>query len=210
MDYCGRAQNAAEKSSEASAREKLELVLMQLAADKYSDKDYNKDGYIDKTLTENGMQVTDDDIVIVDNWKFEIDRETLQIVDSYGKEVESQEIRIRTAEELVAFREKVNNGETFEGKTIKLMNDIDLKLSNVCGEGIGNWIPIGDYASDENLYFGGTFDGNNHTINNLYVNDSSKGYQGLFGNVKNGEIRNLNVNGNVTGKNVCGRNSRNY
>ena len=109
MDYCGRAQNAAEKNSEASAREKLELVLMQLAVDKYSDKEYNKDEYVDKRLTENDMQVVDGDIVIVDGWKFKIDRETLKIIDSYGKGTESQEIQIES---------KVEYNETYTQATI--------------------------------------------------------------------------------------------
>ncbi len=100
MDYCGRAQNAAEKSSEASAREKLELVLMQLAADKYSDKDYNQDEYIDKKLAENDMQVAEGDIVIVDDWQFEIDRNVPQIVMGLGKGQLNKEIKIELSQEV--------------------------------------------------------------------------------------------------------------
>ncbi len=284
MDYCGRAQQAKNKTEEAQAREKLELVLLDLQTDKAVDSTYNENEYIDKKIKENGMIVSGD-IVFVDGYQFQIDRNvpkigvsigkgeedsqikidmtsttssdfikaTIHIEITYEKEIAtiifdgenieipekkdgkyviekevynngtysviaknsedkyniasvvitdiSEDINIYTAEDLVAFRNKVNSGATFDGKTIKLMQDID--LSQICSQGIESWIPIGDYASNDKLYFGGTFDGNNHAINNLYINDSNKGYQGLFGNVKNGEICNLNVNGNVTGKEIC-------
>ncbi len=99
MDCFGRANNAAEKNNEATAREKLELVLMQLVSDKYTDKSYNPNEYVDNRLSENGMLVADENIVIVDSWKFEIDREKLQIVNSFGKGTESQEIQIESSVE---------------------------------------------------------------------------------------------------------------
>lgn len=45
----------------------------------------------------------------------------------------------------------------------KLMNDID--VSSVCGSGIGNFVDTGDGLL---ITFSGTFDGNNHTISNIY------------------------------------------
>ena len=89
--------------------------------------------------------------------------------------------KISTVEEFVAFRDSVNAGTT--NIDAKLMADID--LSSVCGEGIGSWTPIEGFA--------GTFDGNGHTISNLYVaNDTDDA--ALFGTTAAGSIiKNLGV-----------------
>ncbi len=55
------------------------------------------------------------------------------------------------------------------------------------------WTPIGYSNSDaDHGYFMGTFDGNGHTITGLYIS-SSDDYQGLFGVIRNGTVKNLNV-----------------
>lgn len=64
------------------------------------------------------------------------------------------------------------------------MNNID--LSTVCGEGKGNWTPIakyGIYKFNGEYHFDGVFDGNGHTISNLYINDKNGSNLGLFGYV---------------------------
>lgn len=82
--------------------------------------------------------------------------------------------------DLEYFRDDVNAGEEynndFEGITIYLMADID--LSSVCSPTLGSWDPIGN---DINLFMGGTFDGQYHTISNLYINTSEHQFVGLFG-----------------------------
>lgn len=96
---------------------------------------------------------------------------------------------ITTAEELKWYANYVNgeSGDDVVHSTAcaKLMNDID--LSTVCGEGIGNWTPIAKYdiykEGGENK-FDGVFDGNGHTISNLYINDKNGSYYGLFGRIK--------------------------
>lgn len=88
--------------------------------------------------------------------------------------VEKSTETIKTPEELVDFRDKVNSGLSYEGKTINLGANID--LSGVCGENIGNWTPIGNPST---TYFRGTFDGNYYTISNIYIN-TTKSRQGLF------------------------------
>ncbi len=106
--------------------------------------------------------------------------------------------RIRTAEELQQLAKEVNEGNTFKGWTIILMNDID--LSSVCGEESGqSWTPIG---TDEEHYFQGTFDGNNKEISNLWIGndieDDFKGTSiGLFGFAKKCEIKNLKISGEI-------------
>ena len=86
-----------------------------------------------------------------------------------------------TAEGLNTLRDLVNAGTAFNGKTIRLTEDVD--LNNV------EWTPIGNSANK----FQGTFDGNNKTISNLVIT-GNKSDVGLFGMTTNGEIKNLTVN----------------
>lgn len=79
----------------------------------------------------------------------------------------------------------------------------DLDLSS-----IANFTPISNITNQ----FTGTFDGQNHTIHNLTINNNATSHQGLFGYVVGGsasEIRNLrlnraNVRGNAQSGSVIG------
>lgn len=79
------AQQANLQTKQQQAREKLELVLLDLQADKLIDSTYNETEYINKKIRENGM-VVDDDIVIVDDYRFQLDRSVPKIGISLGKE----------------------------------------------------------------------------------------------------------------------------
>lgn len=80
----------------------------------------------------------------------------------------------------------------FAGKTITLMTDIDLGANGASGL---EWPMIGDDADNP---FRGTFNGNNHTINNVLVDNNYDGaihydrVAGIFG-YNGGTIRNLTV-----------------
>ena len=107
-----------------------------------------------------------------------------------GEKIEPEFETVSTAQALKDMAHIVNDmGETFEGKTVTQQNDID--LSTVCSETLGNWIPIGDYGTNTNLYFAGTFEGNGNTISNLYINASENDYQGLFGYTNHATVSNL-------------------
>ena len=77
----------------------------------------------------------------------------------------------------------------------------DIDLSEFChaanaSENINqkSWEPIGNYTK----IYKGTFDGNNKTITNLYINDFQEN-MGLFGYISQSTIKNLTfVNANVT------------
>ena len=86
--------------------------------------------------------------------------------------------QIRTAADLKAFADKVNNnGETTACAV--LMGDVNLNGSE--------WTPIGN----NNKPYTGTFDGNNKTISELSI-DSNARYAGLFGRIDyNGTVKNL-------------------
>ena len=95
-------------------------------------------------------------------------------------------IYITTAQQLKQLADEVNAGDSKSGKTVLLMNDIDLSV-------YPNWSPIGTLNmnwSDVSRPFSGVFDGQNHTISNLTCTSNTNGYAGLFGNF-DGTVQNL-------------------
>ncbi|MBR2053429.1 MAG: hypothetical protein IJ968_00890, partial [Clostridia bacterium] len=109
---------------------------------------------------------------------------------------------LTTAEQLAGFGKLVDEGNTFEGKTVKL--GVDMCLGG-CDD------PSHKYTEDEepvsfdpigygyNVVFNGTFDGQNHTINNMYQNGWALGLDysteggGLFASVVDATIMNLTI-----------------
>lgn len=111
-------------------------------------------------------------------------------IDTSWYDANETEFKINTAAQLAGLAALVNfagdDFDDFSGKTIKLTADIEL--------GNRAWTPIGD----DGWIFGGTFDGQGHTIGGLYINNSSQN-QGLFGYVdKSAIVQNLIVTGSVT------------
>ena len=117
-------------------------------------------------------------------------------------EVDSPYI-ITTAEELKWFRDEVNHGR--KNICAKIADNVEvIDMSTVCHAADKSqnleevsWEPIGNTT---NKYMG-TFDGNNKTITNLYINANQE-YSGLFGYTFISTIKNLTfVNANVTNTN---------
>ena len=99
---------------------------------------------------------------------------------------------INTAGQLAQLAYLVNNGSTFEDKTITLTENINLAEHY--------WTPIGNGDKD----FRGTFEGGNKTINNLTINTTAQ-YQGLFGSLASAFVRNVNLVGcNITAGSITG------
>ena len=77
----------------------------------------------------------------------------------------------------------------FDGKTVKLLNNINLQNNE--------WIPIGDDRSQRTEWHG-VFDGQGYTVKNIKITkktdreDDNKSSYGLFGNVK-GTVKNVIV-----------------
>ena len=101
---------------------------------------------------------------------------------------------ISTAAQLAGLAKLVNDGTAeFSGKTIKLVEDIDLDNRE--------WTPIGNENENWDGYaFKGAFDGDGHTIRNLNVPDTA--LPGLFGRIT-GVIQNLIVLGEVHAGNIA-------
>ena len=113
-------------------------------------------------------------------------------------------IKISSVEDLKAFRDNVNSGNSYEGKYVYLANNITLDSSE-------QWEPIGVYQQDStnpddetNIPFKGIFDGCFNTISGIYTNSSLKN-RGLFGFINEATIKNLGiVNGNIQGTSRTG------
>ena len=107
-------------------------------------------------------------------------------------EDENGNVTISTAEGLFYFAKKVNAGNNFAGKTVTLANNIDLNNEK--------WTPIGIYGTQA-TWFKGTFDGQNHAVTGLKVEESRKSGVGFFSKVYTGTIKNLTVEGSVSTSN---------
>ena len=103
---------------------------------------------------------------------------------------------IYTIEDLERLDKIVESGNMLEGVTVKLMNDIDLaELGTVNGEPV-SFSPIGGNS----LYFKGTFDGQGHTIKNMYQSGWALGFDwynygtiGLFAYLWNATVKDLTI-----------------
>ena len=104
-----------------------------------------------------------------------------------GNAVWGQEtITINTAKELREFAKEVNEN-TDEDASWNVVLGTNINLEN------NAWTPIKNFK--------GTFDGGNHTISGLYI-ENIKDYAGLFGKVDDCSIKNLTVQGEI--KNCTG------
>lgn len=127
------------------------------------------------------------------------------ITDLAGEGTEESPYLIETLAELKWFRDTVNTytqdgSNQFKGKYIKLTADIDL-----FGE---NWTPIGTNSVGDHMAFLGIFDGDGHTISNLYINADGD-HLGFFARtsgsgdgsqavVKNVTFNNVDVSSSIT------------
>ena len=99
---------------------------------------------------------------------------------------------ISSYNDLTAFANAVNGGNTFAGKNIKLADNFDMG-ANALTTSIGS----------SSHHFKGTFDGNGKTIK-LNINMPINFYVGLFGYADGATIRNVTVTGTVTGNTDVG------
>ena len=106
---------------------------------------------------------------------------------------------IDSVEDMYAFSDSVNSGNTYSGKTIKIRNDLDFKgyseKKNVCGLS-STFEPIGN----NNHPFSGKIDGNIKYIKNLTIDKAGSDNVGIFGYVTtNASFVGLNLE-NITVK----------
>ncbi|MCM1364536.1 MAG: bacterial Ig-like domain-containing protein, partial [Faecalibacterium sp.] len=123
-----------------------------------------------------------------------VENDTIVSVSDAAEQQNVPDEIITTYEQLKTFADKVNNGDTYEGKLVRL--DVNIEL----GGEANPWMAIGQpYKSKEEPEkpFKGTFDGNYHVISGLYINASTT-QQGLFGIIGNGgTVKNVSVKGQI-------------
>lgn len=116
-----------------------------------------------------------------------------------GTGTEDDPFLIENTQQLAYLAYRVNNGFGANenhvvgvGEYYKLMVDVNLN-----GSESFQWVPIGYWNNGADCYsFGGRFDGNNHLIQNLFINSGADRI-GLFGFVSCSSITNIDVIGNV-------------
>lgn len=103
---------------------------------------------------------------------------------------------LNTAEQLAGFAKLVDDGNTFEGKTIKLTTDVNLYALDADVKRI-NFNPIGHSSNGKS--FNGVFDGQGHTISNLYEQNDLGAWQyegeyyGLFAYTNGAIIKDVTI-----------------
>ena len=143
--------------------------------------------------------------------------EFLEIIsDDTWYDATKTELAIEDVADFAAFIEAANSVDNFEGKTLKLTGDIDLYFKDITELADGDptsFRPIGDAQYGAKNPFKGTFDGQGHTIKNLYQNGWDLGYHwdnygsyGLFGTLENATVKNVVIEGSesyIEGGNVA-------
>ena len=202
-----QAQNAKDKTEQASEAEKIQLAVMAtsmdnngyteiLDTDSFKQELQNQFGSEEVNVTPNGDGSF---IVTVNDRKYYVnDDKTVISNDNI--------IEIGTKEELEAFRDDVNSGNSYEGKVVLLTSDITLSEE---------WEPIGFMDKDtdaknpetgDNKPFKGIFDGGNHIIKNLNMSSTDNRFNSLFAFVVDGTIRNITIgeNSEISGSSGAG------
>ncbi|MBR6660541.1 MAG: hypothetical protein IKL26_01600 [Bacteroidales bacterium] len=139
--------------------------------------------------------VYDGDINVEDNWS-----------DGYTYEETTGTYHVYTAEGMIAVAALVGADTLgFEGKTILLENDIDLKGVKTMGSSFAPIGSTGERDGSNKLIcdpFKGTFDGQDHAIKNLYQSGWDMGYEwgqygslGLFAELEGATVKNLVIEG---------------
>ena len=191
-----QATNAKNKTEVAQEKEKIQLAV---SASQMKDNDMK---ITKEDLEYELQQQFNDNFNLIDNRDDSFlvtinNSERMYYINEDGKVIDNSNIlKITTAKELEDFRNEVNNGNSFIDKAVLLMNDIILE---------NDWTPIG-YINDESIVkFNGDFNGLNHKINNLNVNNPQKLYQGLFANTgSSAKVNSVVVTGSVTGGKYVG------
>ena len=188
----------------------------QSAVDKYNDSIKREDDMLAEAESITGGNSSGGDTPVAPPGATDSEDEDIGFS---GAGTEAAPYLIESIEDLVQFSKDVESGEDFSGQVVKLAQDLDfnnpdsyinphrkdmarddedieLMTEMTTGEG---FFPIGIIDDNDNWYgFAGTFDGQGHTIYNLYQNKEVD-YLGLFGLVNNGSVNNVSVTGTIKG-----------
>ncbi len=224
MEYFGRAKTATEATNIASAKEEIELeILNEILRANTENNEFNYDNvWNELRKKDNNMTVTpnateNNYTVVYKEYNFLVDNQVVTHIGGQPRPNQTsseltplgevtidgttynESYEIWNKKQLENLRDRVNNGEDFVNCIFWQKVDINLNSTD--------WVPIG---KSESTMFSGRYNGENHIIKELNINTSNVA-QGLFGEVcgyteqQYAMIENLTVEGNVTGSyNVAG------
>ena len=111
---------------------------------------------------------------------------------------------IYDANDLLGFAKLAADGNSFSGKTVKLMADINLNPDWNADVTVGSKVifPVLPVNTWPNIAsFGGTLDGNGYTLSGLYktmtVSGNKGAYGGLFNTLAGGTVKNLRISNSL-------------
>lgn len=224
MEYYGRAKTATEQTKITNAKEEIELEIIaeRLRANSENDEFnyeniWNELGKKDNNLKTEKIDIPNGYNVFYKGYNFFVDDKEVTHIDN-KTDISSNELiplgpktvdginyiqsyEIWNKAQLESFRDRVNAGETFEDCIFWQKANINLNNED--------WEPVGygKPTTDQDKYFSGRYNGENHTITGININNN-KMYQALFGDIcgnsaeKKVIIENLTVEGNVTGGHI--------
>lgn len=130
--------------------------------------------------------------------------EEMPLIRNFKKYPDATAYRIETVKDVEVFGDLISEGNTFYGKTVYLMNDLDFSgidfkpLGATTGEVAANLAPLYERA------FQGTFDGQFHTFSNVHISSMYYGC-GLFPVLCRATIKNFGLaSGYIEGFDVVG------
>ncbi|MEG1647717.1 MAG: prepilin-type N-terminal cleavage/methylation domain-containing protein [Bacilli bacterium] len=209
------------------------IKVLNNAADSYIELNFEKYNNIDvqyidtKKLIENGFL---DENLINPKTKVNLKYESGIIVISKNVDksfayeyILNEYITIDKIEDLLDLSKEIKNGNSYLNKIIILTDNLDFEniysyknsdstlYGDINGDGVTNTIflelttirgfsPIGDSTHP----FKGTFVGDGHLIDNIYINRTAESYLGLFSSLDGAKISDLKLKGEINGNNNTG------
>ncbi|MRX26971.1 hypothetical protein [Kangiella sp. HZ709] len=180
-----------------------DLVENQLGLDPFN-SDTDGDGQLDGADSNPNDANATDDVDLDDDGLIEID--TLEDLDAMRYALDGTGLRYS---HMSSADSRGCNGVA-DGSTpcngYELMNDLDFDTnsngvmgsSDAYWNGGKGWDPVGTTGFGAAVPFSATFDGNYHTIRNLYIVRTTQDFVGFFGAVKGAVIRNLELSGSLS------------
>ena len=215
-----QAQTAKTETERSDIEEKINVIVI----DNSKEREMNKDKLISdfENKLPDGKEIVDSDdliYIIYPEYSFEVDIDSGEVKETEidrveddtpwelaGSGTEEDPYLIESIEDLVAFSNSVNNGNTYNSKYVKLTTDLDFNLAfsydnpktkvsektnkiieeDSNGTDLKTFLTSGTgfnpIGGNDDIGFYGNFDGNGKKIKNIYINRPDEDNVALFSN----------------------------